>query len=713
MTMVRSATTSENRWGLAIAAGLPALLVALAVPLLVDGALAGFVVAPLVALVIIAAAAAGALAGVIAVMAAVGLSALVANIVGFPVVPLMVVTAVLTLGALAAWLLTRGRWPGAAAIPGVILIGVALASGLAATLEGRLIASLAAVAIVLLAFLAGPWALRDAVRTTRGGETTALLMLVVVGIVTYLASTALDDRLGTPLRLSWLGISTPAVTPDGNLPDPFFIAARWQLDPTESPRPLFTLLTGEQAPLNRPVWASFPRYNGFGWFNIEAPGQPGDDLKRPLEPDWVNGRTRVDIGVAMPGQWVPAPQQVSQVLGSMATRVETESDVITALSPPVSQSFTISYAVPTATDEQLQQARPDVLPDIDAAVLLPGALPDDLQRIAERVAQEAGPETWDRLLALSEFFRSPRFQAAPPTALAAGPPDRSYAGVADAINRRSGLQEQYAAAWALIARSWGVPTRLVIGWLPPDQDEFADAAPVDVVVRGGDASVWAQARLEGLGWVSYQPSPQDRNADRPAVVRPLSPQDLPAPSPDGDDTSPDGGGSGGGGGDSSADDTTGDEGNDGDEASSVGTLLTAAAIIIGLVALVVVVVAMWMVIATRLRRRRLRRLAAAEPTQSAAAAIAWLRGVLAEADLPLPQAWAPAPHPLDLPDMPAPIAAAVVDFARAAAPIRFAPGAVTAEQAGDLWNRVASIEVLITQSGGVRTWWRRHSRVAP
>jgi transglutaminase-like putative cysteine protease len=720
MTTLRVGTTSENRWGLAIVAGLPALLVALAVPLVVDGALAGFAVAPLVAMVIIAAAAFGALAGVATVVAAVGLAALAANIAGFPVVPLMVVTAVLSVSALAAWILTRGRWPGAAAIPGAIVIGIALASGLAATLEGRLIASLAAVAIVLLAFLAGPWALRDAVRTTRGGEATALLMLIVVGVVTYLASTALDDRLGTPLRLSWLGISDPAVTPDGTLPDPFFIAARWQLDPTESPRPLFTVVAGEQAPLNRPVWASFPRYNGFGWFNIEAPGQPGDDLKRPLEPDWVSGRTRVDIGVALPGQWVPAPQQVSQVLGSMATRVETESDVITALSAPVSQSFGISYAVPTATDEQLQQARPQVLPDIDAAVLLPGGLPDDLQRIADRVADEAGPATWDRLLALSEFFRSPRFVQAPPTALAAGPPDRTYAGVAAAINARSGLQEEYAAAWALIARSWGVPTRLVIGWLPPNQDGFTDAdastdgggEPVEVIVRGGDTSVWAQARLAGLGWVSYQPSPHDRSANRPAVVRPLNPEDLPTPTPtpDGDDTASDGGGANGGGGDGGAEDNSD---ADGDGASPLSTLATVAVVIAGVVAVVLAVVALWMVIATRMRRRRRQRWAAQEPAESAAAAVAWLRGVLAEADLPLPQAWAPAPHPLDVPEHPPQIAAPVADFARAAAPIRFAPDAVTAEQAGDLWHRVAAIEALVAQSGGRRTWWRRHTHPTP
>ena len=700
----------ENRWGLAVAAGLPALLVALAVPLLVDGAIAGFVLAPMVIIVIVAAAAAGAIAGLMAVLAAIGLSVLVANLTGFPVLPLVAITASVTLGVLVSWLLTRGRWPFAAAIPGMVLIALALASGLADTLEGRLVASLAAVSIALLAFLTGPWALRDAVRTTHGGEATALLMLIVVGVLTYLGSSVLEDRLGAPLRLPWLGIANPTDTPDGTPPDPFFIAARWQLDPSESQRELFDLLVGEQAPVNRPVWASFPRYNGFGWVTVESPGRPGDDLQRPVEADWVTGRTRVSIGLALPGQWVPAPQQVTQVLGPMATRVEPETDVVTALSAPVDQTFTLTYAIPTATEEQLQQLRPDVLPDLDPAVLLPGALPMELQRIADRVADEAGPNTWDRLLALSEFLRAPRFAPAPPTALAAGAPDRSYTGLVDMIDARVGLQEQYAGAWALIARSWGVPTRVVIGWVPSTVDAIVDAddsQPAEVTVRGADTSVWAQARLDDVGWVSYQPSPQDRLAGRPAVVVPLTPQEAPDPAPEpdgGGDASGDVDGGGSGGGDADADGAS----------TTVGeSLLSGLLIAFAVIVLAVITLAAWLLVASRWRRARRARLVAQPPEQSAASAVDWLRAVLGEADQPLPRAWAPAPQPLDVALAPSSLAHAVAEFAQAAAPVRFAPGVVSAEQAEDLWQRVDAIESLVADSSGRLTWWRRHSRVQP
>ena len=687
-------TPAENRWGIAIASALPALLVALAVPLVVDGAIAGFAVAPLVIAVVIAAAAGGALVGVIAVVISSVLALLVANVTGFPVLPLSLVTLALTSAALLSWVLTRGRWPAAAAIPGMILIGLALLSGLADTLEGRLIAALAAVSIALLAFLAGPWALRDAVRTTRTGESTALLMLVIVGVLTYGVSAALEGRLGAPERLSWLGISDPVDAPDGTPPDPFLTALRWQLEPGESERELFTLVTGEQAPVNRPVWASFTRYNGFGWFTVPDPGRPGDALEQPVGDRWASGRTRVDIGLALPGLWVPAPQQVTQVLGSVATRVESESDIVTALSTPVDQAFTINYAVPTATEQELLDVTPGILDDIDAAVLLPGALPAEMQRIADEIAQEAGPDTWDRLLALSRYLRQDRFASAPPTVLAQGTPDRSYAGLVEVLASGEGVQEQYAAIWALIARSWGVPTRIVIGWLPPEADSAA-VSPQTVTVRGVDTSVWAQARLSDLGWVAYQPAPQDRAAGRPAVVRPLLPQEAPQPSPapdpdNGSGPVPDDGG-----------------GQSPDEPIEEGSSLVIAALtVVTVLAIVALGLLAWLVLVARSRRSLRERLQMQSPPLSAEGALAWLRALFTEANLALPQAWAAAPIPLETPELPESMSLAVTELAVQAAPIRFGPGQVTAQQAESVWESVDTIDSLLVVHGG----WRLRAR---
>jgi len=697
---------TENPWGVSIAAGLPALLIALAMPLIVDGEAIGFAFAPLVLLVIIAAAARGALVGATAVVVAIVLGGAAAWVTGLPIWPFAVASAILAGGAFFSWALARGRWPVWSAVPGLILIVLALLSGLADTLEGQLVAVLAVVALALLAFLTGPWALRDSVRTTRLGEVGALLMLLILGGVAYGGSAAVESRLGPPLQLSLLGISDPVDSPDGSPPDPFVYAARWQLEPTQTEVELFTIVTGPQAPANRPIWASFNRYNGFGWYSAATIGVPGDAITVSEEPDGsrADGRTRVDIGLALPGQWVPTPQEVTQVLGAVATRVDAESSTVTALSSPVDQAFAINYRVPVASEAELEATTPLLIDDIDPAVLIPGALPAAMQDLADAIAEEAGDDTWRRLLLLARFLRENRFTPAPPTVLADGTPDRSYAGLVQVLAEGEGLQEQFAAIWALVGRSWGIPTRLVIGWVPPVGAEQAGGDQVaTTTVRGIDTGVWAQARLTGLGWVTFQPSPQDRDAGRPAVERPLTPEEVPEPDrkPDVDPTPP--GPSPDGGGDENREQDISTE-------SSLGSILIA---VIGVIVLVGILLGGWLVLAATLRRRVRRRLEATAPERAVANAVQWVRALLREARMPLPGSWAPAALPVETPDLPDAVSASLQEFAMAAAPLRFAGGMVSEHDANEMWRRVDALDEQILAAGGRRGRWRRRFTLPP
>ena len=97
------------------------------------------------------------------------------------------------------------------------------------------------------------------------------------------------------------------------------------------------------------------------------------------------------------------------------------------------------------------------------------------------------------------------------------------------------------------------PIRLVIGFPPAESAEGAAEAPGVRTVLASETSIWPEARLEGLGWVAFQPSPQDVAAGRPAVVRPLTPDEVPQqPTPD-PTPSPSGSASGGGSGGESCD----------------------------------------------------------------------------------------------------------------------------------------------------------------
>ncbi len=69
-----------------------------------------------------------------------------------------------------------------------------------------------------------------------------------------------------------------------------------------------------------------------------------------------------------------------------------------------------------------------------------------------------------------------------------------------------GDQEQFAPAMALMLRSLGIPARVVMGFAP------GQVGPDGVaVVHGADATAWVEVPFEGVGWVTFDPTPDDQS----------------------------------------------------------------------------------------------------------------------------------------------------------------------------------------------------------
>ena len=80
-----------------------------------------------------------------------------------------------------------------------------------------------------------------------------------------------------------------------------------------------------------------------------------------------------------------------------------------------------------------------------------------------------------------------------------------------------GDQEQYASAMALMARNLGYPARVVMGFAPAIA---SDGSAVEVV--GGDVTAWVEVPFEGVGWVVFDPTPEQRDAPQDQVPEPKS-----------------------------------------------------------------------------------------------------------------------------------------------------------------------------------------------
>jgi Transglutaminase-like superfamily len=72
-------------------------------------------------------------------------------------------------------------------------------------------------------------------------------------------------------------------------------------------------------------------------------------------------------------------------------------------------------------------------------------------------------------------------------------------------NYRTGYCEQFATSMAVMARSLGIPTRVVLGFAP---GELIPGSTNTVVVTDAQAHAWVEVWLEPNGWTRFDPTPR-------------------------------------------------------------------------------------------------------------------------------------------------------------------------------------------------------------
>ncbi|MBH0082965.1 transglutaminase domain-containing protein [Salinibacterium sp. SWN167] len=83
-------------------------------------------------------------------------------------------------------------------------------------------------------------------------------------------------------------------------------------------------------------------------------------------------------------------------------------------------------------------------------------------------------------------------------------------------NQMVGDQEQYASAFALMARSFGYPARVVMGFAP----EIVDGQAVEVT--GDDVTAWVEVAFDDVGWVAFDPTPDETDIPQDQTPKPQS-----------------------------------------------------------------------------------------------------------------------------------------------------------------------------------------------
>ena len=113
---------------------------------------------------------------------------------------------------------------------------------------------------------------------------------------------------------------------------------------------------------------------------------------------------------------------------------------------------------------------------------------------------------YDRLIRLEQFFRSMNYTSHPGEL-----PEEidSPAGFMDYLvfDSKQGYCTHFATAFVLLARECGIPARYVQGY------RFVTSPEGTTSVLSSCAHAWAEAYLEGIGWITFDPTPGSGSSD--------------------------------------------------------------------------------------------------------------------------------------------------------------------------------------------------------
>ncbi|WP_203136139.1 transglutaminase family protein [Microbacterium sp. JZ31] len=236
----------------------------------------------------------------------------------------------------------------------------------------------------------------------------------------------------------------------------------------------------------------------------------------------VERTTTVEI-TRLTGEYLPVPYPATEVTGLVGQW--TANDLNRTVTSDTTSALGQRYVVVSQDPQTSRERARDVMPRVEGGsedfLSHPGdgrnysfnalALPDEAvaAEIRAQTREVIGDATnaYDALVAMQSWFRS----GGGFTYSLEAPVEEGFDGSGmDAIQRflevRSGYCTHFASTFAVMARSLGIPARVVVGFLPgtatgdevDDQDVYA--------VLGSQLHAWPETYLDGIGWVPFEPT---------------------------------------------------------------------------------------------------------------------------------------------------------------------------------------------------------------
>ncbi len=237
---------------------------------------------------------------------------------------------------------------------------------------------------------------------------------------------------------------------------------------------------------------------GRGFFRLGADEEPS-----PVPPDSV---TRAAGGFVTP--YASGPMQVA--VEQEYYLLNFDPDALLGVHQPVAvspipdwdrSSFSSAYRVlsvrPRGTPNQLAQVQWPVVLDREwRRAYLGGDFPDEIAALARNVAPEDGGY-YETVVALEEYFLDNFYYSLNPGISPTGDQLSHFL-----FQSHKGYCSYFAFSMTLMARSLGIPARVVLGFFTDPQSGVLGFYPV----RGDMAHAWVEVWFDGIGWVEFDPT---------------------------------------------------------------------------------------------------------------------------------------------------------------------------------------------------------------
>ncbi len=246
---------------------------------------------------------------------------------------------------------------------------------------------------------------------------------------------------------------------------------------------------------NGTTWSSTGSYRSIDRRTTLPPGKPGG------EPETVS-RVIID---ELRSSWLPTSYQAQTLDGttldpSIGLGYDARGDaILTSKLTSPGDSYGLESVAATFDASGGIRLRDSGTSDRDLA--LPADFPNEVAALARQIA--GGPGADDattqmaQLRSLQEFFRTDFVYST-----AVPPPSRNRDLEDFVLRDRAGYCEQFSGAFAAMARSLGIPARVVVGFSPGRLTSSGQ-----FVITGKNSHAWPEAYVNGIGWLAFEPTP--------------------------------------------------------------------------------------------------------------------------------------------------------------------------------------------------------------